>query len=145
METIGMTTEHETRTRDDDFRRRRLFLIAAVVSGALPALLLGLLLSLWLRRVTPGDPDRHIFVVFLAIVGLGVVYFFREAYPMILPELRHIRQTRNWDALWPFLKAVWILTLPAAPWLALAYNALRPRSMEERLHEQDTLAEAKER
>lgn len=140
-----MTTEHETRTRDDDFRLLLLLLIAAVVSGALPALILGLLLGLWLRRATPGDPERHIFVVFLALVGVAVVYFFREAYPLILPELRQIRQTRNWDALWPFLKAVWILTLPIAPWLALGYNALRPRSMEERLHEQDALAEGKER
>lgn len=140
-----MTTDNRSRDRDSDMTFIIMILIALILSSALPALILGLLLFAWLRRATPGDPERHIFVVFLAIVGVGVVYFFREAYPMILPELHHIRQTRNWDALWPFLKAVWILTLPVAPWLALAYNALRPRSMDERLHEQDALTEAKER
>jgi hypothetical protein len=139
-----MTTDQRSRNRDSDTAFIIMIVFALVLGGALPAVVMGLLTAQWLRHATPGDRERQIVVVFFALVGLGIIYLFREIYPLILPELRAAVRSKRWEEVWSIVKVSWVVTLPAAPWIALAWNTFRPKTMEEQVQARDAQAAAKE-
>lgn len=134
-----MHSSHHSTKQEGEASQFLIYLLIATVL-ALPGLLLGWMLRSFVRR-EPGNPVRRVVAAAITLLCAGLLYYFREAYPLIAPELRALISRHAWEQIPRFMGVVWIFTAPTTPIHAVLIDLLKPKSVDE-LHREQQRQEA---